>query len=100
MTGVIHITLECNAEEEDLHILEADRKICNCAKDHVTHVEWHRLIRLCGERDEVRLEVVCTCLPRKIERIDQDAVTADTRTRIEWHEAEWLRRCCLDHFPH
>src|SRR5678815_1723408 len=52
-----------------------------------------------GELDETALEPVLPRLPRQIEGIDWDAVTAKTRSRVERHETERLSACGLDDFP-
>jgi len=39
-------------------------------------------------------------LPRKVERVQWDAVAAKARTWIEWLETEWFCLCRLDHFPY
>src|SRR2546421_10714742 len=59
-----------------------------------------RFIQLAGKLDEAGLVVERPHLPREVMRIEGNAVPADAGTGRELHEAEWLRRRRLDHFPH
>jgi len=49
-----------------------------------------------GEFDKARAEITLFCLPREIERIDGDAMPAQTRSGIERLKAEWFGGCGLD----
>ena len=46
------------------------------------------------------LEAARPGLPRQVERIDRDAVAAQSRAGIEAHEAKRFRRSGIDDFPH
>src|SRR5262249_28594921 len=60
----------------------------------------HRTVDMASELDEAALEPILSRLPRQIKRIDRNAVAAETRSRVERHEAEWFGACGLDHFPY
>src|SRR5947209_2837677 len=98
MSGIIDITFKSNSEHEHFHIGNAFRQMRYLMDHHIAHVERHGFIRLGGKRNKIRFEIMCSCKPRKIERIDENAMSADTRTGIERHEAEWLCRCRIDDF--
>src|SRR5436309_1910809 len=69
--------------------------------DNLPHPELGHLgIQLAGKLDEAGLVVEGPHLPREVMRIEGNAVPADAGTGRELHEAEWLRRRRLDHFPH
>ena len=53
-----------------------------------------------GQLDEPALEAVLARLPAQIKRIDRDAMTAQTGSRIKRHEAERLGLRRVDDFPH
>ena len=59
----------------------------------------HSRIDLFGERDELRIKSVLPRFPRKIMRVERDAVTADSRSRIKRHKAERFCRRRADNFP-
>src|SRR5262245_45032746 len=59
--------------------------------DASDHIFRHRGVHMSGQLDEPALEAVLPRLPRKIVRVNGDAVAAETRPRVERHEAERLR---------
>ena len=59
----------------------------------------HRRVDFAGQLDEARREIVFARFPRQIERIDRDAMAAESGARIERHEAEGLGGRGVDHFP-
>src|SRR5579862_6059217 len=63
--------------------------------DEIRHVH----VDLAGEFDEANVKIELARLPCQIERIERNAVSADTRSRIESHNAERLGGSGVDHFP-
>src|SRR5215469_12286782 len=59
----------------------------------------HVRVNFAGEFDEARAEIPLFGLPRKVERIDRDAVSAEAWSGIERMEAERLGGCSFDDFP-
>src|SRR5688572_13978052 len=59
----------------------------------------HGAIDLPRQLDEARFEADLLDLPREVERVDGNAVAPEAGTRIERHEAKWLRGCGLYDFP-
>src|SRR5262245_54786519 len=60
----------------------------------------HVGIDLACQLDESRLLAVLSGQPRQLERIDRDAVSAETRARVERLEAEGFGLRRLNDFPH
>ncbi len=55
---------------------------------------------MAGEFDEAGFDAGFFTFPRKIKRIDGDAVAAEARAGIKRHEAERLGGGGIDDFPH
>src|SRR3972149_9582089 len=47
-------------------------------------------VDVAGQLDEPRIEAALLALPRQVERVDRDAVPAQSGARIEGHEPERL----------
>ena len=69
------------------------------ARDLLQAEVGHVLVDLSGQLDELCIEVELARLPREVERIDREAVSAEPRAGLEAHEAERLRRRGLDDLP-
>src|SRR5262245_50305332 len=57
---------------------------------------WHPTVNFGCQTDKSRLKIQCLELPSEVVRIDGDAVTSQSRTRIEWNETEGLRCSGVD----
>src|SRR5687767_839386 len=68
--------------------------------DSLDDERGHLAVDLTREIDEARLVVEGAHLPREIVRIERNAVSADSRSGGELHEAERLGRRGVDDFPH
>ena len=95
------VRLVRDAEDEDLRAGERAlaRVVQRLGDDRPAEVR-HRLVDLPGELDELRVEAELARLPREVEGVDRDAVAAEPGAGLEGHEAERLRRRCLDDLPH
>src|SRR5437868_10898803 len=64
----------------------------------------HARVYLAGEFDEAGVEVEFLCLPRKVKRINRNAVSAQSRAGIKRLKSEGLGGCGADHleniYPH
>ena len=60
---------------------------------------WIRRDHFAGQFDEAGVHAVLARLPGQVERVDRDAMAAETGARIERHEAERLGLGRLDHLP-
>src|SRR6185369_10924744 len=61
------------------------------------HIARHRAVDRIREFDEARLVLQGPQLPRHVQWIDGDAMTAETRARIERHESERLAGGSTNH---
>ncbi len=96
---IVHVPLEGHAQHQNAGILQRHRLVGNLPHHHLPHVERHGLVHLGRQRDEVGHEVVAAGHPAQIIGIDQDAVSADSRTGPEGHEPERLGGGGLHHLP-
>src|SRR5262245_4378394 len=69
------------------------------SRDSVDDVVRNRSIHFAGELDESRRKIKLFRFPRKIKRIDGNAVPAKTRSRIKRSVAERLCGSGVDHLP-
>src|SRR5262252_1999165 len=60
----------------------------------------HLPVDVARQFDKTRLDSGLLRLPRQIKGIDRNTMSAEPRPWIKRHEAEWLRRRRVDHFPH
>src|SRR4030095_10300393 len=60
---------------------------------------WHLRIYLFGKRNEPCLEPVHPRFPGQVMRVERNAVTANSGTRVESHEPEWLGSSGLNDLP-
>ena len=69
--------------------------------DKMTLADWQFVlnVNLTGQFNEACLKVVLTCLPSEVERIDRNAMSAETWARIKRSETKRLRRSCFHHLP-
>ena len=98
VTRVIDILLERDAQHRDPLVPVAAAVVVQRRHELVNDVIWHRVIDAGREFDEVHVEVELAGLPRQVVRIHWDAMAA-YQTRFEGHEAVWLGRRGIDHFP-
>lgn len=94
---IVHIGLVGQAEEEDaaavyglLHAVEGEHRLFH-------HVLRHGGVHLAGEFDEARVYAKLAGLPREVERVDRNAVSAEAGSGGELHEAKRLRGCRVEH---
>src|SRR5215468_4734814 len=59
---------------------------------------WHPTVNFGCQTDKSSLKIQCLELPSEVMRIDRDAVTSQSRTRIEWNETEGFGRSGINHF--
>src|SRR5258708_33514422 len=67
--------------------------------DEGQHWVRHVVVNFSRQLDEAGAEVEFPGFPRKVERVDRDGVSAETRSGIERMKAERLGRSCCDDFP-
>ncbi len=67
------------------------RFVFSASADLVHHVVRHAAVDVAGQLDEPRIEAALLRLPRQVERVDRNAVSAEAGARIERHESERLR---------
>ena len=63
------------------------------------YVARHIGIDLFCQTYEARFKAMQSRLPRQIMRVQWNAMSSDSGSRIEGHEAERFGRCRLNHFP-
>ena len=76
-----------------------ERRLRLSAPQQILDEIRHAHVDLARELDEADVKVEFPRLPRKIERIERNAVAADARSGIESHDTERLGRGGIDHFP-
>src|SRR4029453_6520420 len=59
---------------------------------------WHPTVNFGCQTNKASLKIQCFELPSEVMRIDRDAVTSQSRTRIEWNEPKRFSRCSVDYF--
>src|SRR5690242_3312158 len=59
----------------------------------------HPRVHFFRKSDEARVESMLSRFPRKIMRIERDAVSADARSGIKRHEPKGFCGRCTNHFP-
>src|SRR5215471_16197822 len=59
---------------------------------------WHPTVNFGCQTDKSSLKIQCLELPSEIMRIDRDAVTSQSRTRIEWNKTKGFSRGSVDYF--
>src|SRR5487761_2640199 len=96
---VVDVFLICDTENEDsrsvhrfLYVVEGFGGALN---DEVRHAHVH----LAGQFNELCAEVISLCLPREIERVNGDAMTAESGAGIERMKSEGLGFGGVDHLP-
>src|SRR6266581_2640995 len=96
---IVDIRLVCQSEDENFGA--TNRFLLGI--ERISHAMYHMLrhlgVDLASQFNETRMFTVLARLPCEIERIDRDAVTAQTRTWIEGHEAKRLGFRRFDDFP-
>src|SRR5690606_20592465 len=97
---VVYIGLVRRAADETLRAFQGVASLAERIDDALDHVAWHVRINLGRQLDEARVVIERLHLPRKIQRIDRDAMTSQARTWRELHEAERLGRGGVYHLPH
>src|SRR4029079_16845333 len=88
VAGVLDVRLEGDAQHADLGRLQRQAPVVERPGDQVDDVARHGEVDVGGGLDEPVDEVELAGAPRQVVRVDRDAVTADTRTGRELHEAE------------
>src|SRR6516165_6779420 len=97
---VVDVLLVGDADEQDIGAVEpAVGRAVERRAQALDHEARHGIVDLAGELDEAGRNLELARLPREIERVDWDAVPAETRSRIEGHVAEGLCLRRLDHLP-
>src|SRR2546428_5345823 len=86
LAGVAHAALVGHAEGEDAGPVQAAPAVVERVGYHGHRVRRHRPVDLVGQVDEARLVATGPQLPRQVDRIDADAVTADAGAGVEGHE--------------
>ena len=72
------------------------QRILNLFQDKM----WHLAVNMACKLNEARLDAGLPAFPGQVERIDGNAMTAESRARIERHETEGLASGCLNYLPH
>src|ERR1700693_6275139 len=70
-----------------------------CVLHLIDNEMGHLAVDISGQFDETRLDAGLFGFPGEVEGIDGDAMAAQARSRIKWHEAKRLSGCGVDHFP-
>ncbi len=94
------VLLVGHAHQQDLRPVQpAPRGVVHHLAQPRDHMGRHRGVDLARKLDEARGHAVFPRLPGEVERVDRDAVPAQTGAGIEWHEAEGLGGRRVDHLP-
>ncbi len=99
LPDVINVALVSNPAHENLRALHRPAPVVERI-GHLDRNEFgHGRVDLVGELDEARVVFQGLELPRKVQRIDRNAVPAQTGAGIEGHETEWLAGRGVDDLP-
>src|SRR3984957_11536681 len=96
---VIDVLLVGHAKNQQLRPLETLLVLVESSSDRVHDVIGHRRVHFAGQLNKTRGEVELARLPRKIIRIDRNAVPPEARTGVERHEPKWLCGGGIDPLP-
>src|SRR6266849_1316195 len=99
LADVRRVLLVRDAKHGDVSAVEGLVLLVEQAVDSAQNVLRHAGVDASGQLDELGVDVHLAGLPGQVERIDRNAMSAQTRPRLEWHVAEWLRCARVDHFP-
>src|SRR5262249_24720795 len=64
------------------------------------NMPWHEGIDLAGKFDKARDDAIFPSLPRKIKRVDRDAMSAQPRAWVERHVTEGVSLGAIDDLPY
>ena len=99
LPDVVDVALIGDAGDQDVRPVQRFSLHVERIGDLGDHRVRHRGVDVSGELDEPGLESLLLGFPRKIERVDRDAVAAQPGARVEGHEAERLGFRGVDDFP-
>src|SRR5579864_959464 len=96
---VVNILFICDAQDQDFRSVQSFAVAIQsrCRRRH--HVVRHVQVDFARQFNEASVEVVLLSFPGKIERVDRNAVTAESRSGIKRMETERLRRRRRDYLP-
>src|SRR6267142_1323208 len=97
---VVDVRFVRETEDTDPRALQSLALLVERKHGLVHHVLRHTGVDFSRKLDEPRPRPVLCCLPREVERVERDAVSAEPWAGVERHEPEWLRLRRFDHFPH
>ena len=100
LAHVVDVLFVGQADKQDRGPRQTFPKMLVERRDHSSdHVGRHARVDLAGELDEAGCDVEFARLPGEVKRIDRDAMPAEARAWVKWHEAEGLRLGGVDHLP-
>ena len=100
LARVVDVLLVSHAQEQDLGPLEGLAAVVERVLNFAHHVAGHGHVHFAGELDEARGDAVLARLPRQVERVERNAVTAEPGAGVEAHEPEGLGLGGVEHVPH
>jgi hypothetical protein len=97
--NVIHVSLVGYAQEKYICAVETFLGVVERYRDLGLNDVGHVIVYVCGDLNEPGRKVDLFGLPGQIERIDWNAVSAQARTGIEWHEPIGFGARRIYHLP-
>src|SRR5581483_12219289 len=85
---IIYVPFVCYSEDVNVGVPYRLRMVVQRSLDLLHNEIRHVAIDISGQLDEAGFQAGLFGFPGEVERIDRDAMTAKTRTRIERHEAK------------
>ena len=99
LTHVVDVFLISHAQQQHAGTVHRFAIVIQSIGDELHDVLRHARIYFFRQADEARIETVLSSFPRKIMRVERNAVAADSRTGIKGHEPERLGCRRANHFP-
>ena len=99
-THIIYVWFVGYAQHKRLRALERFAAVVHPFQHTAHHITRHVCVDLGSQLDEPRIVMKGLHLPRKIERVNGNAVAAQARTRRKLHKTERFRSGSVDHLPH
>ena len=100
LAHIVNVGLVGRAQHEHATALEENAAVIHRVQHAADHVARHVGVDLGGQFDEARAVVERLHLPREVQRINRDAVTAEAGAGRELHETERFAGGRVNHLPH
>src|SRR6185503_14453776 len=96
---IIHVRFVCETQQEHATAIDGLAFGVERLADTINDVLRHGGIDFASEFNETSVLTILTRLPSQVKRINRNAVTAQTRAGIKWHETKRLGLCSIYDFP-